>query len=92
MASFCPYVRTFDKLHPCITGTCDTVVLPDTEACDGRFKLLPCITVTVFDAEGNGIATFPAVLSSWLFELMVADIAETVAACEVLLTGVCDDS
>ena len=55
-------------------------------------KLLPCITVTVFDAEGMGIATLPAVLSSWLLELVAEETAVTVEACEVPLTVACDDS
>ena len=48
--------------------------------------------MTVFDAEGMGIATLPAVLSSWLLELVAEETAVTVEACEVPLTVACDDS
>ena len=81
MASFCPYVRTFDKLWLCTTGTWDTVLLPGNVVCDAIAKLLLWMTVTVFVAVGRGIATFVC-----FWSCMFA-FAETVAfdVCVVLL-------
>ena len=88
MASFCPYVRTFDRLQPCTTGTWDTEVLPGTEPCDAMAKLLPCMTVTVFEPVGIGIAAIlPVGFCSCLTGLLETGTPEVVEVCKLLLLG-----